>query len=122
MRYMLFLLMMVAVAGCATEGTVADPTEIVVQYMQAKVDGDRDTLASLLCAELESTLTREVQSFSTVEATLEDATCERDGDSDTVACSGAIVADYGGEDTEFPLTSYRVVQDDGEWKWCGEAS
>ena len=34
---------------------------------------------------------------------------------------GRIVALYGTEETEFPLVSYRVVEEDGEWKWCGEA-
>jgi hypothetical protein len=47
--------------------------------------------------------------------------CQRLDDSDIVQCDGKIVATYGTEDTEFPLTSYRVVQEDGEWKWCGEA-
>ena len=35
--------------------------------------------------------------------------------------AGKIVALYGAQQTEFPLTTYRVVQEDGEWKWCGEA-
>jgi hypothetical protein len=39
----------------------------------------------------------------------------------TVRCDGTIVALYGTEETEFPLTAYRVVQEDGEWRWCGEA-
>lgn len=120
-RLLLMLTLIFLMAGCADGGATADPADVVLEYMQAKVDGDREALAGLLCAELESTLTREAQSFSTVDATLEDATCERDGDSDIVTCSGAIVADYGGENTEFPLTSYRVVQEDGAWKWCGES-
>lgn len=119
-RMILFLVLGVVLTGCA-DATSSDPADAVVQYMQAKVDGDRDVLASLLCAELESTLSREAQSFSTVEANLEDVTCQREGDSDIVTCSGAIVADYGGENTEFPLSSYRVLQEDGVWKWCGEA-
>lgn len=120
-RVFLLILLSLTMAGCDAVAGTSSPADTVVNYMQAKVDGDRDTLSSLLCAELESTLNREVQSFSTVEATLEDATCSQVGDSDVVTCSGAIVADYGGENTEFPLTSYRVVQEDGAWKWCGEA-
>lgn len=111
-----------SVAGCDATNSTSDPADTVQQYMQAKVDGDRDTLSSLLCAELESTLPREAQSFATVDAVLEDATCERVGESNTVTCTGQIVADYGGENTEFPLTSYHVVQEDGVWKWCGESS
>lgn len=120
-RIVILISLIFIIAACDSTGDQADPADTVIQYMQAKVDGDRDTLSSLLCAELESTLTREAQSFSTVEAVLENATCQRVDDSDTVTCSGAIVADYGGEDTEFPLVSYRVVQEDGVWKWCGEA-
>lgn len=119
-RVILLFAVMLVIAGCATE-SASDPADTVVKYMQAKVDGDRETLSSLLCAEMESALNREVNSFSTVDATLENATCERAGNSDTVTCSGAIVADYGGENTEFELTSYRVVQEDGVWKWCGES-
>ena len=60
-------------------------------------------------------------SFAAVDAKLDGMTCPRQGDSDVVTCTGKIVATYGTEKTEFPLTSYRVVQEDGEWKWCGEA-
>jgi len=119
-RLILLFTLMLVMAGCADEGTTADPADTVINYMQAKVDGDRETLSGLLCADLESTLTREAQSFATVDATLENATCEHNADTDIVTCSGAILADYGGENTEFPLTSYRVVQEDGVWKWCGE--
>lgn len=105
--------------ACVPSGDETDPTDTVLQYIQAKIDGDKNSLSSLLCAELESTLNREAQSFATVNAVLEDATCTSDGD--VVSCTGAIVADYGGEDTKFPLTSYRVVQEDEGWKWCGES-
>ena len=115
----LLIILTVIMTACVSSGEQAGPADTVLQYMQAKIDGNTELLASLLCAELESTLNREAQSFATVDAMLEDAACTSDGD--IVTCTGAIVADYGGEDTEFPLTSYRVVQEDGTWKWCGEA-
>ena len=118
-RLIIVLSLLFILSACAPPAEQADPADTVIQYMQAKVAGDRDTLSTLLCAEMESILTREAQSFSTVEAVLEDATCQAEGD--VVTCTGAIVAEYDGENTEFPLTSYRVVQEDGEWKWCGEA-
>jgi hypothetical protein len=37
-----------------------------------------------------------------------------------VDCQGKIVALYGAEQTEFPLGAYRIVLEDGQWKWCGE--
>jgi hypothetical protein len=118
-RLFLFITLVLIMTACDVPTEEADPADTVKQYMQAKIDGDKDTLSSLLCAELESTLDREAQSFATVDAKLEYMICKSKGD--VVTCTGSIVADYGGEDTEFPLTSYRVVQEDGVWKWCGEA-
>jgi hypothetical protein len=49
--------------------------------------------------------------------------CQRngtEGDYTLVSCDGNIVATYNGEQREFPLTTYRVAEVDGEWKWCGE--
>lgn len=119
-RVLLLIGLVFFISACDTTQS-SDPSETVMRYMQAKVDGDADTLSTLLCAELESTLTRETQSFASVDAVLENATCLRQGESNIVTCSGAIVANYEGENTEFPLTSYRVVQEDSVWKWCGEA-
>jgi hypothetical protein len=97
------------------------PEETVERYIQAKVSGDANTLRLLLCAEMEAQLDREARTFDTVTGVeIEDMQCTAAGDN-TVTCTGQIVAGYGTEDTTFPLSSYRVVQEDGEWKWCGEA-
>lgn len=114
-------MLLVWVAGCAPAGETPEMT--VERYLQAKVARDETTLRSLLCAEMESLLVREVSAFATVsDARIENMTCKREDGQDTVTCTGQIVATYGREQTSFPLTSYRVVQEDGEWKWCGEAS
>jgi hypothetical protein len=106
-------------SACADAG---DPAETVQAYLQAKIDGDREALSTRLCAEMESLLDNEARSFSTVtEARLEDAVCTYIAEGNTVSCTGAIVATYGTEATRFDLSNYRVVQEDGEWKWCGEA-
>ena len=60
--------------------------------------------------------------FEGKDVSIEDMACTSTEGSDIVQCTGQIVANYGAEDTSFPLSSYRVVQEDGEWKWCGEAS
>ena len=74
---------------------------------------------------MEGALEREVNSFENIEARLDEPDCQADEGGDathaTVTCSGAIVAVYNGEDTVFPLTRYQVVQEGGEWRWCGEA-
>ena len=107
-------------AACGGRET-ADPAPAVEAFLEAKAASDGDTLRRLLCAELESTLEREQTTFAGVSGVqTEGMTCQQVGDSDTVTCEGAIVALYGTEETRFPLSNYRVVEEDGEWKWCGE--
>lgn len=125
MRFLtLISLLIVAgvLAGCDANAGSGDPVQAVEQYLQAKIDADADALGGLLCAEREADLEMEARTFETVaDARLEDVACTFDSATNTVSCEGAIVATYGTEDTSFPLTTYRVVQEDGQWKWCGEA-
>jgi hypothetical protein len=119
------LLGLILVACGGTNGTTTNNDDtagkVVEQYLQAKIDSKKDTLRDLLCAAQEANLDREAQSFSGVKAHLDNAVCKKDANANTVTCSGAIVAEYNGENTNFPLTKYNVVQEDGQWKWCGEA-
>jgi hypothetical protein len=116
------MLLLASILGACSTGGEGDPAETVEAYLQAKVDIDVETIGSLLCSEMEANLERESRTFESVsDVTIEGMDCQRDGDSDTVRCEGRIVALYGTEETEFPLISYRIVQDAGEWKWCGEA-
>ncbi len=126
LRLIVFLLFvsggLMLLAACGGGSGAGDPAQTVEQYLQAKADGDADTIRALLCADMEQFLERESRTFDSVSGVhMDGMTCTRDGSSDVVRCEGKIVATYGTEDTEFPLTSYRVVQEDGEWKWCGEA-
>ncbi len=121
MKTGLFLLLFVVLL-VACSGGEGDPAETVESYLQAKVESDRQLIQANLCSEMESLLERESRTFESVSGVeLEDMACQRVGDTDVVSCDGRIVALYGAEETEFPLVSYRVVQEDGEWKWCGEA-
>jgi hypothetical protein len=117
---MLFALLLLILAACASGGAGGDPAETVERYLQAKVDSDRETVQGLLCAEMERNLDREVASFSGVDARMEGMDCTYDEAGSTVTCAGEIIATYGTEDRSFPLSTYRVVQEGGEWKWCGE--
>jgi hypothetical protein len=113
--------LLAACGGGESAGT-GNPADTVERYMQAKVESNAGTIQSLLCSEMESVLEREIHTFDSVsEVRLEDAACQQEGGGSTVRCTGRIVALYGTEETEFPLTAYRVVEEDGEWKWCGEA-
>jgi len=114
------LLGIVLLVSCTSSGG-GDPAKVVTQYLQAKVSADQKTMQGLLCSSMEANLEQEASSFAGLDAKLQDATCTRQGDSNIVACTGKIVATYGTEQTDFPLVSYKVVQEDGAWKWCGEA-
>ncbi len=116
----LVLLVMLAACGGGETPGVADPAATVERYLTAKVGRDADTVRALLCSEMEADLERETHTFDTVsDARIEGLACEA-VDADTVRCDGRIVASYGTEETEFALSSYRVVEEDGEWRWCGE--
>ena len=125
-RLILIVVLAMVLAACDSGGdddTSAAP-QAVIDYLNVKLQGDEDGIRGLICAELESAISREAASFASVEAELsEDTTCEvdgTDGDYTMVTCTGNIVALYGTETNEIALTSYRTVQEDGEWRWCGE--
>jgi hypothetical protein len=119
LRLCVFFLILI-LAGC--DGGAIDPAETVERYMQAKIEADRAALGGLLCAEMEANLDRETQTFETVtNVEIQGMACTFDESRSVVTCEGEIIAAYGGENTTFPLESYRVAQEDGEWKWCGEA-
>jgi hypothetical protein len=112
---------MFATYACTSGG--GDSADVVEKYLTAKVNRDADTITSLLCSAMEANLEREIHTFDTVTGvTIENMACQRDSGADTVTCQGLIVASYGTENVEFPLSKYHVVEEDGEWKWCGEAS
>lgn len=119
-RALVALILLYLLSAC-DPGTV-DPAAAVERYLLAKVAGDRDMIQRLLCSAMEADIEREVQSFTGVsQARLEGMDCRQDGDEPIVRCAGKIVAEYGTEISEFPLSAYRVAWEDGEWKWCGEA-
>ena len=116
------ILLLLLLAACSGGGS-GDPAAVVEAYMQAKAEADGSTIRQLLCAEMESMVEREVRTFESVsDVRVEGMSCSRVGETDVVTCTGEIVASYGAEDTVFPLASYRVVQEDGAWRWCGEAA
>lgn len=121
-RWMLVLALALLLAACAGgDDGAGDPAAAVERYLQAKIAGDADGVRALLCSDMESDLDREANSFAAIEAALEEMACQREGTSDVVRCQGKIVATYGTEQLDFPLSAYRVVREGGDWKWCGEA-
>jgi outer membrane lipoprotein-sorting protein len=122
MKQILFLLlpMLLLFAGCAEQ---ADPSNTILQYLEARVSANATGLQELTCAELESQIPAQIASFQSIEASLEDTSCRADGEQDgktVITCSGKIVYDYDGERNERELGSYLAVQENGDWKMCGE--
>ncbi len=130
-KYLLFvsfllLISLVACGGSGAGGNAGDPPARAVEaYLSAKVQGDQDGIRAGLCSEMEAILDRELHAFDSVtDAAIENMSCVSDDPTATtetaVRCEGEIVALYGTEETNFPLSAYRAVNEDGEWKWCGE--
>ena len=116
------MLIILLLAACSGGSSGSDPAKTVQSYLQAKIAGDEAALRGLLCSDMEADLPREAHAFASVSSvTLDGVLCTYNADASTVTCDGAIVAEYGAENTRFPLSTYRVVQEDGEWRWCGEA-
>jgi hypothetical protein len=111
--------------GSASSGAPAasgsdDAAKAVEAFLTAKVKVDQEGVRKLLCSEKEKDFQTEATTFLGVDQPkLEGMKCASIG-GDKVKCEGKITAQYGTEQNEFPLVTYRVVQEDGEWKWCGE--
>ncbi len=127
LKIVLLVVMLVALlTGCGGGTPAGTPAsgdaaaKAVENYLTAKVKVDEAGVRQLLCSEKEKDLQTEATTFLGVtEPKLDGMKCASIGDN-KVKCDGKITAQYGAEKNEFPLVTYRVVQEDGEWKWCGE--
>lgn len=109
-------------SACAGGGDA--PAKTVELYYQALADKDQDQMVNLSCADWESMALLELDSFLSVETTLEGASCQTESQEDgtaRVTCQGEIAATYDGEIRAFSLSgqTYLVVQEGGEWRVCG---
>ncbi len=119
MKRILFLIILIFLMPACT--TAGGPAMTVENYLQAKVNGDADTVRALLCSAKEADLNAELQTYAIAEGVeIEGLACQRVGEGELVQCNGRVVALYGTEENSFSFTSYRVVEEDGEWKYCGE--
>ena len=113
--------MILILAGCATE---ADPADTIMKYLEARLASDADQLRELSCADWESQVPLQAASFQSIDASLENASCKANGtqgDMTVVECTGKIVYEYNGENNERELGNFLVIQENNEWKMCGEA-
>jgi hypothetical protein len=124
MLLMVIVVALLAACGGGTQGAAPGGDEAAAKaveaYLTAKVKVDQDGVRRLLCSEKEKDAETEATTFLGVDQPqLVGMKCASIGDN-KVKCEGKITAQYGAEINEFPLVTYRVVQEDGEWKWCGE--
>jgi hypothetical protein len=114
----LMLLLVVVLAGCAQ----STPESAVTAYFEALVAHDEAKLTEVSCASWEAQAATQAASFRAMNPTLRDMTCTAGQAVDgftPVTCQGEIVTEYNGETREWPLETYRVVQEDGAWRFCG---
>jgi hypothetical protein len=114
-------ILVVTLVGCSQPG---DPGAAMVKYLEARAAADADTIRGLSCAAWEGQAVAQADSFRSMNAKLENVTCRQngaDGDFTLVTCDGQIVTTYNGENRSWALGTYRMAQEDGEWKMCGEA-
>jgi hypothetical protein len=125
MKYVILLamsgLLAIVLVGCAH----SDPAATVQAYLQARVESNADKLRSLSCASWEQDAVKQADSFRSMNAVLDNVTCSvqsQDSSSATVKCDGNIVTTYNGEKRNWALGKYKVVQEGGDWKMCGETN
>lgn len=117
-----FMWLAVTLVACGESGTSAHPAEqTVVKYLEARISGNEDGIKSQLCASQEAEAPKLAQSFKSVQAKLENVVCKFDSTAKTVACEGAIVVTYQGENRNLAPGKYNMTEEDGVWKVCGEA-
>jgi hypothetical protein len=121
----LFIIMvglMLLMTACAPSDS--DPSTAMMSYLQARTEADATKMQSLSCAEWEDQAAIQAQSFRAMNAELQDVSCTtggQDGEFTLVSCEGEIITSYNGENRAWELGSYRMKQENGEWKMCGEA-
>lgn len=124
-----FILSLFALSACGGQAASnPDPAsanihpaaQAVVNYLQARVEGNADAMRQLTCSAEESKVAQLALSFQGREAQLVDVTCAYES-GERVTCSGNISASYQGEARNFPVPNYRVVEEDGTWRVCGES-
>lgn len=109
------------VTACTQQGLAEDAIEA---YLNALVSKDVIRAVNKSCLDWEEGAHAEASSFEAVIVRLDGLACNPirvSGEQTLVECEGKIVANYGGEDQDIPLSgrTYIAVLEDGEWKMCG---
>lgn len=122
MKRLLIVPLLLMLAACAQAVT---PAQTIEKYLQARVESDSNTLQQLACGAWEAQAALEAESFRSANDQLEGLACRETGQADgytIVECDGRLLTTYDGETRERALGAYRLVQEGGEWRMCGEAA
>ncbi len=112
----------VILAACSQSSDA--PAKAIEGYIQALVSKDATRLSSAACKAWEDQAKVELDGFTASTIKTDGMQCQTtgsDGNNKLVTCKGKIVANYNGENQEFPLDgrTYIAAQEDGEWRMCG---
>ena len=119
---LILIIQIYLLTACGTNSN--DAAAAVESYHRALVASNPDQLISYSCSAWEATARDESASFTALEVTLENITCEvmeEHNDLALVACTGMIHANYGNEvlDIDLAEKAYEVIHEGGEWRLCG---
>ncbi len=120
---LLLIVTTLALAGCSSSAQ-SGALGAVQSYYQAIISQNADQLKNVTCPDFQETAQTELDSFQGVKTELQGFSCQesgKEGNNTLVKCSGKIVATYGSEKMDFPLSSrvHKVQNVNGSWKVCG---
>jgi hypothetical protein len=125
---LILTLLSILLASCGGSAKTG-PGAAAEKYFQAIADGNENRIVTVSCPDWESGARGDVAAFVGVKAHLDKVDCspvagsDSSSDSTVVECSGAIVATYNNEDSNFELKGkqLKVVKQGGDWLVCGYA-
>jgi hypothetical protein len=108
----------------ACSGGGPSPTQVVQDYLKARVESDETKMVNLSCVAWEAQARIEAVSFKSMKASLDGVSCKDAGTNSgytLVACQGKIVTSYNGESREWSVAErqFKVRQENSEWRMCG---
>ena len=117
----LSLLLLIFLLGCSTK---SDPAQSVSEYLSSLVNQNADGAVAVSCADWEENARLETDSFLSVDAILNNVTCQTIMEGDTeaeVTCNGMIDMTYNEEvrSIDLSLRTYTLIYQSGEWRVCG---
>lgn len=118
--FYVFLLSFILTACSNGSGDAAATTE---DYIRALADKDKSMITNLSCKEWEESAIMEIDGLLSVEAEVNDLSCEvagEDGDFTLVNCTGSLDLTYNDEIRAIDLSrrTYYLDQVDGQWLVC----